>query len=232
MVPCTSQHLRVRLRLRCIIEETVCPRRAWCLHSRTPVDEKRGRPGMWMCPGDGRTNGSTWAAETHATLRDLLYGVVRNLDTSSVVASRTSPGWDTSSFGASRSRSRLGYLKFVASWSGSRLGYLKLCGFAVICGFTVKIPLKIHQVLWLRRQGPGWDISSLWLRNQDPGWGTSSLWLRGQDPGWDTSSLWLRCQDSGWGTSRFVASQTRSADSVPQVLWLRGQDPGWDTSSL
>ena len=153
------------------------------------------------------------------------------------------PGWVNSSFVASWSRSRLvnlkfvtsqtsyrlGSLKFVASWSGSRLGYPK------------------PQVLWIRRQDPGWDTSSLWLCRlgyltfvgfavkipvgipQACGFAVKIPVGIPQVCGLKFAAslsgsllgyvkLCGCCgQDPGWDTSN---------------LWLRGQDPGWDTSSF
>ena len=155
-------------------------------------------------------------------------------------------GWDISSFVASQSRSRLecinlwlrsqdpgcdtsslvrsrlgsGYLKFVVSWAGSRLGYLKFCGFAV------KIPGRIRQVLWLRSQDPGWDTFSSWLCGPEPGRDTSSL-----RPSWKTSSFLASRSRSRLGYLKFVASW-----SGPRLEYLkfvasrsgklRGHEPG------
>ena len=177
---------------------------------------------------------------------------------SSLVASRSRSRLGHLKVVASCSRSRLGYLKFVSSWSGSRLGYLKLCGFAgcfKLCGFVVRIPGCIPQVLWLRGRDLAWATSSLCSRS-----GSRVGILRGQDPGWDTSSFVASRPRSRLRYLKLVASRSRprlaylkfcgSAVKIPvrmpqvsgfvvripvgisQVLRLRTQDPGWNTSSL
>ena len=76
--------------------------------------------------------------------------------TSSLWLRSQDPGWDTSRLwllGADPGWDTLQVCGFVVRIP-LKLGYLKFCGFAV------KIPVGIPQVLWLRRQHPGWDTSS------------------------------------------------------------------------
>ena len=43
------------------------------------------------------------------------------------------------------------------------------------CGFVVKIPVGIPQVLWRFGENPTRIPNELWLRGEDPGWDTSSF---------------------------------------------------------
>ena len=134
------------------------------------------------------------------------------------------------------------------------MGYLKFCGFAV------KIPVGVPQVLWLRSQGPGWDASRLWFVVKIPigmppvcGFVVRTpagipqvcgfvaripvgipqvLWLRGQDHAWDTSRFVASRSVSRLGYLKFVASLSRSRLGYLKVWWLRDQDPGWDPSTF
>ena len=165
-------------------------------------------------------------------------------------------GWDTSSLVASRSRSQLGYLKFC----GFGVKYRVMTRMPQVCSFVGRIPVGIHQVMWLRGKHPGWDTSSF-----AASWSRSRLGYFKFVSSWSGSRLgflkfcgfavkipvgYLKfcgfALKIPMGNLKFVASRSarlgyilqvcgfavRIPVGILQVLWLRGQDPDWDARSL
>ena len=159
---------------------------------------------LWLRSNDpGRDTSSLVVALSRSRLGYVKFCGFVPVDTSSWWPRSQDPGWDKSRFVASQSKSRWGSSTFLASWSGSRLGYLKFCG------FVVKIPGGIPQVLWLRGQDPGWDTSSLWLHaHAGPRLGHLKF-----------CGIAVKIPV---GIPQVCGFAVEISVQIPQVLWLRG----------
>ena len=130
-----------------------------------------------------------------------------------LVAFGQEPNWNTLSFAASWSRSRLGYLKFVA------------------CGFVVRIPVGIPQVVaspsrsrlgYVKCCGfvPVGYLKFVDSQSRSRSGLMKFLWLRSKDPGRDTSSF--------VASSRLIPQvggiAVKMLVGIPQGLWLRSQN--------